>query len=128
LRVRKKAGEQSQTHRFMRLSYRLVFEIVAPAILACGIAYYGYDAIAGATGHRMLRSLRVEAQATSAEIAALVAERRRLQQTAAQLSPRSLDPDIVDEKIRSVLGYVASDDIVVPRDQFEELIGEPPGP
>lgn len=112
----------------MRLSFRLVFEIVAPAFLACGIAYYGYDAVAGASGYRVLRSLRIEAAERSEEIDKLAAERRRLQKSAEQLSPHSLDPDIVDEKIRSVLGYVAGDDIVVPRDQLEELLGEVPAP
>ncbi len=106
----------------MRLSWRLIVEVVAPAFLTCGIAYYAYDAVAGATGHRVLMTLRAEAADRSAEITALTAERRRLELTAAQLNPRSLDPDMVDEKIRSVLGYVAADDIVVPRDQIEELI------
>jgi cell division protein FtsB len=112
----------------MRFSYRLVYEIVAPAFLACGIAYYGYDAVAGPSGYRVLRSLRIEGAQRSAQIAELAAERRRLGKSAEQLRPRSLDPDIVDEKIRSVLGYVAGDDIVVPRDQLEELISEAPPP
>ena len=40
----------------------------------------------------------------------------------ASVNRRSLDPDMLDEKIRSVLGYAAEGDIVIPRDEFERLL------
>lgn len=107
----------------MRFSLRLFIEVVLPAILISGIAYYTYEAVAGATGRRALRSLQFEVADLSADIADLAAERRSLELTASQLNPRSLNPDLVDEKIRSVLGYVESGDVVIPRDQLEALIG-----
>jgi len=106
----------------MRLTWRLLADVVAPAFCACGIGYFAYDGVVSATGYRALSALRAEAQERSAEVSALAAERRRLQLTAAMLNPRSLDPDMADEKIRRVLGYVEKGDIVVPRDQLEELL------
>jgi cell division protein FtsB len=108
----------------MGLSWRLVRDIFAPALFICWIAYFAYEAVVGATGVRVLRSLSAEAALKSAEVAALAAERRRLELTAAQLNPASLDPDIVDEKIRSVLGFAAKEDLVIPRDQLEEALAK----
>lgn len=106
----------------MRTSWRLVLDVIAPAFFTCGIAYFAYDAVIGATGFRALRTLEAEAEAKSAEVEALSAERRRLEIVAAQLNPRSLDPDMADEKIRTILGYVDKGDLVIPRDQLEEIL------
>ena len=106
----------------MRFSWRLVFDVVAPAFFTCWIFYLGYDAVVGATGVRALRALEAEAQARSAEVEALTAERRRLEIVAQQLNPRSIDPDMAEEKIRTILGYVEKDDLVVPRDQLREVL------
>ena len=93
----------------------------------CGIFYFGYSAIIGATGYRTLDVLRAEVDERAAEVRALSDKRRRLEIVARQLNPKSLDPDLVDEKIRTVLGYVDENDVVVPRDQFEEILSEAGG-
>ncbi|NWG91514.1 MAG: septum formation initiator family protein [Parvularculaceae bacterium] len=108
----------------MGLSWRLMRDIFAPAFFICWIAYFAYEAAVGATGMRVLRSVSAEVAARRAEVAALSAERRRLELTAAQLNPASLDPDMVDEKIRSVLGFAAEEDLVIPRDQLDEAIAK----
>jgi len=90
----------------------------------CGILYFGYDAVVGATGYRTLETLRVEVDERAAEVDALADKRRRLEIVARQLNPKSLDPDLVDEKIRTVLGYVDEYDVVVPRDQLDEILSE----
>lgn len=106
----------------MRFTWRLIVDVVAPAFLTCWALYFAYDAVIGATGYRALSALRAEADEKSAEVADLVAERRRLEIVAEQLNPRSLDPDMADEKIRTVLGYVEEGDLVIPRDQLEEIL------
>ena len=110
----------------MRLFWRLFVDVVAPAFLTCWIFYFAYDAVIGATGYRALMALRAEAEIKSAEVADLAAERRRLEIVAGQLNPRSLDPDMADEKIRAVLGYVEGGDLVIPRDQLEEVLKSAP--
>ena len=106
----------------MRFSWRLIVDVIAPAFFTCWIGYFAYGAVVGATGFRVLASLRAEEAAKAAEVADLTTERRRLEQVATQLNPRSLDADMVDEKIRVVLGYVEEGDVVIPRDQLEELL------
>ncbi len=106
----------------MRFSWRLITDIIAPAFFTCWIGYLAYDAVVGATGYRVLRKLQAEVDAKAAEVDTLAAQRRMLETVARQLNPKSLDPDMVEEKIRSVLGYVADGDVVIPRDQLEEVL------
>lgn len=101
---------------------KLLFDVVAPALIVCWTAFLAIDAIAGPTGFRALREARAEVAAKRAEVAALTARREALERTAGQLHRRSLDPDLLEEKIRSVLGYAAEGDIVIPRDEFDRLL------
>ena len=101
---------------------KMLFDVVAPALIVCWTAFLALDAVAGPTGFRALREVRAEAAAKRAEVDALAERRRALERTAGQLHRRSLDPDMLDEKIRSVLGYAAQGDIVIPRDEFERLL------
>jgi cell division protein FtsB len=108
----------------MRVSWRFLVEIVAPAFCVCWIGYFAYGAFLGATGFHMLTRIEAQAEVKGAELDALMIERRRLERVADQLNPKSLDPDMVDEKIRSVLGYVADRDVVIPRDQVEQMLAD----
>ncbi len=101
---------------------KLLFDVVAPALIVCWTAVLALDAAAGPTGFRALREARAEVAVKRAEVAALAERRKALERTAGQLHRRSLDPDMLDEKIRSVLGYAAEGDIVIPRDEFERLL------
>ncbi|MEK7265788.1 MAG: septum formation initiator family protein [Pseudomonadota bacterium] len=106
----------------MRFIWRLFVDVVAPAFLTCWTFYFAYDAIIGATGFRALTALRAEAEVKSAEVADLTVERRRLEIVAEQLNPRSLNADMAEEKIRTVLGYVEEGDLVIPRDELEQIL------
>lgn len=101
---------------------KLFVDVVAPALMVCWTILLTFDAVAGPTGYRALRAAQAEVAFKRAEVAALVARREALERTAGQLNRRSLDPDMIDEKIRSVLGYAAKGDIVVPRDEFDRLL------
>jgi len=106
----------------MRFFLRLVIDGIAPAFFMCWIGYLAYGAVAGATGFRALLALEAEVRSRSAEVSELTAERRRLQTIADQLNPRSINADMADEKIRTVLGYVEEGDLVISRDQLEEIL------
>ncbi|MFN0024933.1 MAG: FtsB family cell division protein [Parvularculaceae bacterium] len=101
---------------------RLFRDVVAPALTVCWAAFMAYDAVAGPTGYRALSEARAELARKRVEVAVLVAQRESLERAANQLNRRSLDPDILDEKIRSVLGYAADGDIVIPRDELERML------
>lgn len=106
----------------MRDIFRFIKEIGAPALLACWIAYLAYGAIAGAAGYRTLRELEAEAAKERAALAALRARREALEKRADLLNPKSLDPDMADERVRAVLGYARPGDIVVPRNELDRML------
>jgi cell division protein FtsB len=101
--------------------------VVIPAIIVCLIVLFTSHALIGTTGLRALRGLEAEAALKTAEVVALEERRDRLERVADQLNPKSLDPDMVEEKIRTVLGYVAEGDVVIPRDELDALL-RTPGP
>jgi cell division protein FtsB len=105
-----------------RVSLGKIWDLVGPAIIICWTALFAYDAVAGAMGVRALKGLKVEAAEKAAEVAALEEQRASLERIADQLNPRSLDPDMVEEKIRTVLGYVAEGDVVIPREELDALL------
>ena len=70
------------------------------------------------------KEAREHIEAARKEAALAMARERRiaLEKRADLLHPRALDPDMIDERIRAVLGYVQQGDIVVPRSEFERII------
>jgi cell division protein FtsB len=96
-------------------------DVIVPALFACWIAYLAYGAFAGAAGFRVLRDLNIELDARRAEVAELEARRAALEKRADLLNPKSLDPDMIDERIRAVLGFAREGDIVIPKSEFERL-------
>jgi cell division protein FtsB len=75
--------------------------------------FLGY-AIVGANGILSwgdYRQLKVE---RSVELAKLDEERTRLAHRASLLDPRKADPDLADEMIRSELGLVRPDEVIIP--------------
>jgi|JRYH01.1.fsa_nt_gb cell division protein FtsB len=106
----------------MRKIFKFIKEIGAPVLLACWIVYLAYGAVAGAAGYRTLKELEAEAAREQAALAALRARREALEKRADLLNPRSLDPDMVDERVRAVLGYARAGDVVVPRDELDRML------
>ena len=105
-----------------RRSINWLFDILLPGVFVCLTVYLAYDGIIGATGYRALTALQDEVAIKQAEVDALTQKREHLERTAEQLNPRSLDADMVNEKVRSILGYVEEGDIVIPRDQLEAVM------
>lgn len=108
----------------MRRVRRFFGEVVAPALIACWIAYLGYGAVAGASGYRVLGEIKAEAAEKRAALDEIEARRRALERHSDLLNPKSLDPDMLDERVRAVLGYVEPGDIVVPRSEVERMLEE----
>lgn len=100
-------------------------DVALPALFACWIVYLAYGAVAGAASYRTLKDLNVEIAARKAELAEITARRAALQKRAELLSTKSLDPDMIDERARAVLGYARSGDIVLPRSEIERLLDKP---
>lgn len=104
------------------LRSRFIFEILAPSLLLCWAAVMIYSAVAGESGYRALAALEAELEAKRVEVDALTARRMALEKRADQLSSKSLDPDLIDERIRAILGYSRPGDVVVSREALNKAL------
>ncbi|WP_411818406.1 FtsB family cell division protein [Hyphococcus sp. DH-69] len=106
------------------LRSRFLLEIAFPALVICLTSVLLYSAVASDTGYRALAEARKEAEMKSAELEALVERRRALEKNADLLNSKSLDPDMLDERIRAILGYSKEGDVVIPRRELDRLLSE----
>ncbi len=106
----------------MRRPLPFLLNTALPALCMSATFYLLYGAVFGATGFRALIEARREIAIEAEEVKALQDRREKLAHAARLLQPRALDPDMVDEKIRSVLGYAAEGELVIPRDELDRLI------
>ncbi|RMF14136.1 MAG: septum formation initiator family protein [Alphaproteobacteria bacterium] len=86
---------------------------VLPAVLATLIAYFAHFALGANGGWRSWRELAVRQAELERTYAHLHDERLRLERRVALLDPRSLDPDMLDEMTRRLLGYAGRDDLII---------------
>ena len=110
------------------LRMRFLFEIAFPALVMCWTAIMLYSAAVSDTGYRALAALEKEAQEKAQALEAMETRRLELEKRADLLSSRSLDPDLLDERIRAVLGYSREGDIVTPRREIDRLLQAPNQP
>ncbi len=106
------------------LRIRFLLDIAFPALVMCLTGILVWGATASDTGYRALGQLQDEAETKTAELDALKARRQELEKRADLLNPKSLDPDILDERIRTVLGYSREGDVVIPRRELDRLLNE----
>lgn len=85
-----------------------------PGVFLLLIVYFGYHAIQGELG--LISWLKTEKEITALEIEAaqLAQQRNNLERRVALMSPRGgVDPDLLDEQARFVLGFAHPDEIVI---------------
>jgi cell division protein FtsB len=70
----------------------------------------------GSNGLLSLGDYRRMKAERSIELAQLQEERARLAHRAKLLDPRNADPDLADELVRSQLGLVRPDEVIIPLD------------
>ena len=108
------------------LNVRFLVEIVFPALVLCWAAALIYSAVAGPTGYRALSALETALEEEAEAVDGLKARRAALAKRADLLNSKSLDPDLVDERIRAVLGYSRDGDVIIPRREADELLRAEP--
>lgn len=107
------------------LRIRFLFDIAFPALVMCLTAILVYSAVVSDTGYRALAELRKDAAAKAATLDGLEARRMELEKRADLLNSKSLDPDLLDERIRAVLGYSREGDVVITRRELDRLLKSP---
>jgi cell division protein FtsB len=87
-----------------------------PALAVLIIANFAFYAVMGSNGVLSLGDYRRMQAERTVELAELQTERDRLAHRARLLDPRNADPDLADEMVRSQLGLVRPDEVIIPLD------------
>ena len=87
--------------------------IVGPALGIALTGYFVYHLIEG--DHGLLAWLRVnrEMREETAKLETVRARRSALDLKVSNLKPEHIDPDLLDEQVRTILNLVAPDEIVI---------------
>ncbi len=89
---------------------------ILPTVLAASVVgYFGYHALHGERGFLAWRELKGDIAVAETVEAGLAEQRARLERRTALLRTDNLDPDLLDERARALLGYGDSGDLVVLR-------------
>jgi cell division protein FtsB len=88
----------------------LVLYSVAGAI----IAYFGVNAYSGNRGLRAKQEIEEQITRLNDELASLKAERATWERRVLLLRPGSIDPDMLDERARTLLNYAHPNDLTLP--------------
>jgi cell division protein FtsB len=97
-----------------RNSIEIIRRAALPALALLIIANFLGYAIVGSNGILSWGDYRRQKQEKQVELASLNAERMHLEHRASLLDPRGADPDLADEMIRSKLGLVRPDEVIIP--------------
>ena len=98
------------THRRRRL---VLTALGLYTFAALFIGYFGVNAFTGAHGLRAQADLDKQMATMNAELARLKAERAVWQRRVSLLRSAQIDPDMLDERARALLGYADPRDITL---------------
>ncbi len=93
---------------------RRIRQALVPLAGAFAIVYFGYHAVQGDRGLIAWWNLRYELEKTEATLADVDAEKQVIEHRVSLLRAESLDPDMLEERSRIMLGFVHPDDRIVP--------------
>src|SRR6476620_10145217 len=99
--------------RDSRQTLRTVQRAALPALALLIIANFVGYAVVGSNGILSWGDYRRMKEERKVELAQLVQERERLAHRARLLDPRRADPDLADEMVRSQLGLVRPDEVII---------------
>jgi cell division protein FtsB len=100
-------------------------QVVAPVLGISLLAYFAYHAIQGERGLFAWMALNQQVKQAHALADAIAAQRRELENRVQRLSAPSLDPDLLDERVRSMLNLAREDEVVIMLPQTTDPSGVP---
>ena len=92
---------------------RLARAAVIPMLAIAGTVYFAGHAVYGDYGLEARMRLERETETAQRELLLVREERQRLERNVALMRPDSLDPDLLEERVRATLQFVDPDDVVV---------------
>lgn len=79
----------------------------------CLFCYFVHPMLSGERSYIHLRTLEAQVEVMKRDYENLFAERTALERRVAMLRPGSIDPDLLEERARIVLGYSRADEKVL---------------
>ncbi|WP_244487497.1 MULTISPECIES: FtsB family cell division protein [unclassified Aureimonas] len=101
---------RTKQHRKSRMG-----RLIVPAITGSFLAYFAFHAQSGRFGLEAKSVLATELVQSEARYAKLLQERQSLERRVQLLHDGTLERDMIDERARESLGYVAPDEIAILR-------------
>jgi len=89
--------------------------LAVPVTCMAVLAFIGYNAFIGDRGFLAHERINAEAERLKINLAALTEERELMEKHIRLLRPDTLDPDMLDERVRAVLNFEAEGDITILR-------------
>ena len=97
----------------MKILTKRIGPVLGPTIGLCLVAYFCFHAL---QGHRSIFAReRLESEIAEARhtLSTLQSQRHDLEHRTNLLMPDGLDLDLLDERVRAVLGYTHPDDVIL---------------
>jgi cell division protein FtsB len=88
--------------------------IIGPVIAATVFSYFAYHAVQGDRGLLAWFKLGQQVEDARLEYDRISTKREDLASRVRLLQPDSLDRDLLEERVRAMLGYVHRDEVVIP--------------
>src|ERR1700751_721788 len=88
-------------------------QVVVPVLGIALLAYFAYHAIVGERGLFAWMALNQQLKQARALADAVSAQKHELENRVERLSSSSLDPDLLDERVRAMLNLAHPDDVVI---------------
>lgn len=95
-----------QKQHFLRRNLLIIIGI-------CLSVYFSYHLIAGHRGYVSLMSFESQIEQAQAKQAQLIAEREAIEKKVIMMRPGSIDRDLLEERVRYVLGYTKPEEIIL---------------
>ena len=88
-------------------------QAIFPILGSVLVAYFSYHMVQGNHGLIAYMNLQAKVEQAEARYAEVHAERTGLERQVALLRPDNLDPDMLEERARTMLDFVHPDEIVI---------------
>lgn len=92
--------------------------IAVPVLCVAALIYFGYHVVQGERGLLSWVELTNQINASKIELAVLDEERRGLEHQAKLLRLEGLDPDLLEERARMILGVAHPDELIILYDRI----------
>ncbi len=96
--------------RTMRIRLR---HVIIPVLGVASLSYFAYHTLMGDRGLRSYWRMQVQTARLEKQLQKVQAERLKLEARVTLLRPESLDPDMLDERVRETLNLARPDEVTI---------------